>query len=79
MHDAIKSLMYSRFQVLVIAAIGALCVASIALADIVSGSFTTNTSTNITITNLVLSKPSSVAVGDFMLANVSLGGGGLRT
>ncbi|OGG73871.1 hypothetical protein A3A40_02570 [Candidatus Kaiserbacteria bacterium RIFCSPLOWO2_01_FULL_54_20] len=75
MHNARKGFTRSEYLALTIAAIGALCITSIALADIVSGSFTTNTSTNISITNLTLSKPASVVAGDFMLANVTLKGG----
>jgi hypothetical protein len=48
--------------------------ASVALADIVSGTPTTNHSTDVTITQLTLSKP-TVATGDLMLANVSVNGG----
>ncbi len=77
MHNIFSKFAYPHILTFATVLIG-LSIGSIVLAEIVSGSFTTNTSTNITITNLVLSKPSSVAVGDFMLANVSLGGG-LRT
>ncbi len=49
-----------------------LSVGSIAVADIISGLSTTNSSTNVTITNLTLAKPSDVAQGDFMLASIAL-------
>lgn len=48
---------------------------SIALADIVSGSSTTGTSNNVTLTQLTLSKPSDAQSGDLLLANVSVDGG----
>ncbi len=75
MHNSFRGFVHSHYPALVVATIGILCVASVVLADIVSGSFTTNSSTNVTITNLVLSKPSDIAQGDFMLANVTLKGG----
>jgi hypothetical protein len=46
--------------------------ATAAIADIVSGLATTNSSTNVTITNLTLTKPSDVAAGDVMLASIAL-------
>jgi hypothetical protein len=53
-------------------AVSVLLVASAAFADIVVGLSTTNSSTNVTITDLTLSKPSDVVQGDLMLANVAI-------
>ena len=75
MKDLSVGFVRSHYLALVIVSVSALLVASIALAEIVSGSFTTNTSTNISITNLALSKPVSVVAGDFRLANVTPRGG----
>lgn len=47
-------------------------VGGVAIADIISGLSTTNSSSNVTITNLPLNKPADVAVGDFMLASVAI-------
>src|SRR5216683_2221439 len=52
--------------------------ASVALADIVSGTPTTNHSTDVTITQLTLGTP-TVAAGDFMIANISINGGSAAT
>ncbi len=54
---------------------GTLVFGTIALADIVSGLSTTNVSNDVVLTQLPLSKPASTAVGDILLANVSVNGG----
>ena len=56
-------------------ALGALLTASVAIAAIISGSFATNKSNDVTITQLTISKPTSVAVGDLLLANIAINGG----
>ncbi|MBP9757467.1 MAG: hypothetical protein KBD06_02615 [Candidatus Pacebacteria bacterium] len=50
----------------------ALFTGSAAIADIVSGLATTGTSSNVTITNLPINKPSDVAVGDLMIASIAI-------
>lgn len=51
---------------------------AVAVAAIVSGTPTTNHSTDVTITQLTLSTP-TVATGDLMLANISVNGGSAAT
>jgi hypothetical protein len=58
---------------------GALLFSSFALADIISGLSTTNSSTNVTITNLPVTKPSDVAAGDLMLASIAIHDGNTVT
>jgi len=48
---------------------------SFALANILSGSSTTNVSNDVAYTALSLSKPSTAVAGDVLLANVSVNGG----
>lgn len=55
-------------------ALGILCVSTIAIAAILSGASTTNSSVQATITQLVLNTP-TVSVGDLMLASVAVNGG----
>ena len=59
---------------LIFAAFG-LLTASVALADIVSGEFSTAASTNVTITQLQINKPANVAQNDVLIANVVVNGG----
>ena len=56
------------------AALAALGTAGIVLADIVSGTPTTNISAHVTITELTINKPTASA-GDMMLASVAINGG----
>lgn len=49
-----------------------LLVGGVAIADIISGLSTTNSSSNVTITNLTLTKPADVVVGNFMLAAIAV-------
>ena len=51
-----------------------LCVGAMAAAAIVSGTSTTNSSTQVTITELTLNKP-TVSTGDLMLASIAVNGG----
>ncbi len=51
-----------------------LIVASGAFADVISGSFTTNHSTDVTVTQLTITKPSA-SVGDIMVATIAINGG----
>lgn len=54
---------------------GILLFSASALADIVSGASTTNTSNDVSLTQLTLDTPSGVVSGDFLLASVSVNGG----
>src|SRR5258708_676798 len=74
MNHGIGSKHFSRFSV-AIGTAGFLLFASVALADIVSGSFATGSSNDVTLTQLTLSEPASVAAGDLLLANVAVNGG----
>lgn len=56
-------------------ALSTLFFGTIALADIVLGSSTTNISTDITLTQVSLTKPPSTASGDLLLASISVNGG----
>jgi hypothetical protein len=58
-----------------IIALAILTVASVTLADIISGNVSTNSSSHVTYTNLTLNTPSSVSSGDLLLANVVINGG----
>jgi hypothetical protein len=59
------------FLVLVL---GALCVASVVMADIISGIPTTAISAHVTITQLTINKP-TVSVGDTMIASIAVNDG----
>lgn len=52
-----------------------LLLASFAVAAIVSGTFATNTSNNVTITQLTVAKPTSTADGELLLASITIKGG----
>jgi hypothetical protein len=66
---------YYVFLALVIS----LCGVSFALADIVSQSFSVNSSNDVTITQLTIDRPDSVVIGDLLLANISFNGGNMAT
>src|SRR5262249_24073480 len=74
MHTSVVRFVRAHYSLLFIFALTSLLVTSVALADIVSGSSTTNKSNDVTITELTLSVP-SVSAGDFLLANVTVNGG----
>jgi hypothetical protein len=48
---------------------------SVAVADIVVGPSTTNTSTNVAYSQVTLSRPSGTSVGDILVASISINGG----
>jgi hypothetical protein len=56
-----------------------LTIASVTLADIISGSFSTHSSADITVTQVTIDKPSSVVQGDLLLANIAINGGSPAT
>lgn len=66
-----------RMQASVVTVISTLLifVASGALAAIVSGSFTTGVSKNVTITNLTIFRPASTVEGELLLASITLSAG----
>lgn len=74
MIQRIKALSLNRIGLVIGVVVFLLCT-SVAVADIVSSTFTTNASNDVTITQLTLNKPTSVAEGDFLLANVAVNGG----
>lgn len=62
-----------------IATVGILFISTVIVAAIVSGSFTTGSSSNVTITQLPLGKPASATVGDILIATVANRGGTAST
>jgi hypothetical protein len=62
-------------KITLVGALFGLLFATTVFADIISGLSTSNISTDITVTQLNLNKPSTSAIGDFLLANVSVNGG----
>ena len=58
-----------------LAVTSALFFGTIALANIISGLSTTNVSSDVTITQLTLTKPSDATIGDLLLANIAVNGG----
>ncbi len=58
-----------------IAVAGSLLFATAAFGSAVSGLSTTNISNDVTLTQLILSKPSDALAGDVLIANVSVNGG----
>ena len=57
------------------ASVGILLLGAVAVAAIVSGAVTTNSSIRVTVTQLKLDKPASISAGDVMLANIGINGG----
>ena len=62
-----------------ILATAVLLTASVTLADIVSGSFDTSPSSDVTTTLVTIDKPISVAQGNLLLANIAINGGSPAT
>ena len=56
-----------------------LLVGSVTIADIISGASSTNSSTDVTVTQITIDKPASVAQGDFLLAQIAINGGSPAT
>jgi hypothetical protein len=71
MHTSPITYIRSKYAVIIILLV-VLFGATVAIADIISGLSTTSSSTNVTITNLTIAKPSDVAVGDVMIAGVAI-------
>ena len=77
MHTSLIALARQNYFLAAIISLVVLFGASITLADIVSGLSSTGSSTNVTVTNLTVAKPSGVAQGDFMLANIAINDGSM--
>src|SRR4051794_8549092 len=75
MHISMFGFTRLRSLIVYFLAASALLTASVTLADIVYQSSVTAHSNDVTITQLTVNKPSSVAQGDLMLANIAVRGG----
>jgi hypothetical protein len=77
MRTSVVGFIRANYFIASLLAVSVLLIASVTLADIVSGLSATGSSTNVTLTNLTVAKPSGVAQGDFMLANIAINDGSM--
>ena len=77
MHGSLVALVRKNYFLAALVSFIVLFGATITLADIFSGLSTTNSSTNVTSTNLTIARPSDVAQGDVMLANIAINDGNM--
>jgi hypothetical protein len=75
MHTSILASVRKQHLVPVVLAVSVLLFASVTLANIISGSSSVNSSTQVTVTRLTLGAPTSTAVNDVLLANISINKG----
>jgi hypothetical protein len=64
-----------NYSVLLIPVLNLFLFASVTLADVVFQSFSQANSNDVTVTQVTVSQPASVAAGDLLLANISINGG----
>jgi hypothetical protein len=69
----------TQYLIPFILAVSVLLIASVTLADIAFGSFSSANSNDVTVTQVTVAKPSSVATGDLLLANIAINGGSQAT